>query len=162
MYQQHPQKPSAIFCDFVRFLVRKTLDFAVMVPTEGVLLLFLRKNGFFEAINSGKSFFSLFRLITCISTTYEKTKCDFGAILVRFCAKKRGLMSKMHSKLSNSLLKNRIFRTKSQFFAPLKVLIDNKLSLFCDFAILIVSLYNYDVLTGKNSFPVNEHLFFAL
>ena len=93
--------------------------------------------------NLGKSFLSLFGLITCISTRYEKTKCDFGAILVRFCARNYENSGLEVQGVLNTLFKNRIFRTKSQFFAPLKVLIDNKLGHFCDFAIFRFISYNY-------------------
>lgn len=133
----------AIFCDFCAIFAFEThrnndngrLGF-LFTRHEGNL-------GLFSLLFLGKSFFSLFGLIACIPTRYEKTKCDFSAILVRFCAKILENSGLEDQGVLNTLFKNRIFRTKSHIFAPIKVLIDNKLSLFCDFAIFLFISYNY-------------------
>ena len=65
----------------------------------------------------GKSFFSLFGLITCISTRYEKNKCDFGAILVRFLRKNgvRCLRNTQNWQITSDFSHQK--SQKSQFFA---------------------------------------------
>ena len=101
----------AIFAIFLRFLSPKTPQVCHDGVPEGILAYFIG-----EIL--GKSFFSHFRLIACVSITSTKTKCENGAKMVRFLRKKRVLMGMKHAKLTNHLGFSQQKSQKSQFFAP--------------------------------------------